>query len=57
MKKVVRIDANGKQKTYRDIMEASKDIKSGLDYWKIALYIADAINNNRKAFKCKWKMI
>lgn len=52
--KIKRIDNKGQEKYYRDLNEASKEIDSNLDSWKIQLFIQDAINNNKVAFKYRW---
>lgn len=52
---VKRITEEGKEIIYRDLEEASKDIPSKLENWKIQLFIAQAINTNTKAFKSAWK--
>lgn len=52
--KIKKVDENGNIFTYRDLQEAAKSISSRLDDWKIQLFIADAINNKKRAFKCQW---
>jgi len=37
--------------------EASKSIKSRMDNWKIQMFIAYAIINHGKAFKCTWEKV
>lgn len=53
---VKAIDENGNTFIYRDLKEASQVIKkySKMEDWKIQLYIAYAIINNKRAFKHKW---
>ena len=51
--KIKKIDENGNTFTYRDLQEAAKSIPSKLEDWKVQLFIADAINNKKRAFKCK----
>ena len=57
MKKIKRIDENKKEIIYNSIEEASKTIPSKLDYWKIQMFICDAINNRKKAFKSNWEIV
>ena len=54
--KIKRIDNKGQEKYYRDLNEASKEIDSNLENWKIQLFIQDAINNNKIAFKYHWEI-
>ena len=57
MKIIKRIDINGKEKIYRDLEAAAADIDSNLENWKIQLFIKDAINNNKMAFKHYWAIV
>ena len=51
-------EANSKLVTsYTSIREASLSIDTKMDNWKVQMLIADAINNNKKAFKMKWQKI
>lgn len=52
---IKRIDENNNEIIFNNIQEAAMSINSKLDNWKIELFIADAINNNKKAFKYIWK--
>lgn len=51
------IDENGNVKTFNSLKEASQTIRTRLDDWKVQLFIMDAINKNKRAFKCKWELI
>lgn len=59
MSKIIikKIDEQGVIEIFNDIKSASKSIESGLDDWKVQMLIADAINTNKRAFKCKWKKV
>lgn len=51
-------EANSKLVTsYTSIREASLSIDTKMDNWKVQMLIADAINNNKRAFKMKWQKI
>lgn len=52
---VKRITEDGKEIIYRNLEEASKDIPSKLENWKIQLFIAQAVNTKTKAFKSSWE--
>ncbi len=52
--KIERIDINGNRMKFFNLEEAAKSISSKLENWKIQLFIADAINHNKKAFKYNW---
>lgn len=54
---IKRITEDNKEIIYKNLEEASKDILSKLDTWKIQLYIAQAINTETKAFKSKWEKV
>lgn len=56
MKKIniIRIDTNGNEVGFYDLKEAAQSIKTKLEDWKVQLFIADAINNNKTAFKYRW---
>lgn len=42
---------------YSSIKEASLSIDTKMDNWKVQMLIADAINNNKRAFKMRWQRI
>ena len=51
-------EANTKLVTsYTSIREASLSIDTKIDNWKVQMLIADAINNNKRAFKMRWQKI
>lgn len=51
-------EANSKLVTsYTSIREASLSIDTKMDNWKVQMLIADAINNNKRAFKMRWQKI
>lgn len=54
---IKRIDAEGNEVGFFDLREAAQSINSKLDDWKIQLFIADAINHGRNAFKYRWVKI
>lgn len=43
--------------SYTSIKEASLSIDTKMDNWKVQMLIADAINNNKRAFKMRWQRI
>ena len=43
--------------SYTSIREASLSIDTKMDNWKVQMLIADAINNNKRAFKMRWQRI
>lgn len=43
--------------SYTSIREASISIDTKMDNWKVQMLIADAINNNKRAFKMRWQKI
>lgn len=43
--------------SYTSIKEASLSIDTKMDNWKVQMLIADAINNNKRAFKMRWQKI
>ena len=43
--------------SYISIREASLSIDTKMDNWKVQMLIADAINNNKRAFKMRWQKI
>ena len=55
--KIKRIDDNGNETYFIDLQDASKSIITKIDDWKVQLFIANAINNNIKAFKYKWSRV
>ena len=57
MNLIKRIDSNNNEKIFNSIQEAAKSIDVNIENWKIELFIADAINNNKRAFKYIWKEI
>ena len=42
---------------YNSIKEAAESIDTKMDSWKVQMLIVDAINNKKRAFKCKWQKI
>lgn len=42
---------------YNSIKEAAESIDTKMDNWKVQMLIIDAINNRKRAFKCKWQKI
>ena len=42
---------------YTSIREASLSIDTKMDNWKVQMLIADAINNNKRAFKMRWQKV
>lgn len=43
--------------SHTSIREASLSIDTKMDNWKVQMLIADAINNNKRAFKMRWQRI
>lgn len=43
--------------SYTSIKEASLFIDTKMDNWKVQMLIADAINNNKRAFKMRWQRV
>lgn len=54
---IKRIDENGKIKTYNNLEQASKDVLSKFDFWKIQLFISYAIDTKTRAFKSRWEKV
>ena len=54
---IKRIDENNNEVIFNNIQEAAMFINSKLNNWKVELFIADAINNNKRAFKYIWKEV
>lgn len=55
MKKIKKINEKNEVTIYNSIQDASKSIETKLEDWKVQLFIVDAINKNKRAFKCKWE--
>lgn len=51
---IKRIDNEGNEVGFFDLKEAAQSINSKMDDWKVQLYIADAINHSKNAFKYRW---
>lgn len=51
---IKRIDENKKEICFNNLQEAAKSINTGLETWKVELYISNAIDRNIKAFKYNW---
>lgn len=58
-KKVRRIEEDGTISEYATLMEAAKEVgsKSKIEDWKIAIYILNAINTGKRAYKSSWEKI
>lgn len=56
-KKIKQTDENGTVTYYSSIVEASQNIISNVEKWKIQLCIAEAIINKHRAFKSKWEQV
>ena len=57
MNSIKRIDSNNNGKIFNSIQEAAKSIDVNIENWKIELFIADAINNHKRAFKYQWEEV
>ena len=55
--KIKRIDEKGNEVNFNTLMEAAKSVESKLEDWKIAIYIANALNTKKRAFKYNWERI
>lgn len=51
---IIRIDNEGNEVGFFDLKEAAQSISTKLEDWKVQLFIADAINNGKNAFKYRW---
>ena len=58
MNKIEKFDNENKEtKTFNTIREASASVSTKMDDWKVQMFIANAINTGRNAFKCTWKKV
>ena len=56
--RIKSVNTETKKVNYFNTMdEASKSIKSKIDNWKIQMFIAYAMINKGKAFKCTWEKV
>ena len=56
--RIKSVNKETKEVNYFNTMdEASKSIKSRMDNWKIQMFIAYAMINKAKAFKCTWEEV
>ena len=56
--RIKSVNTETKKVNYFNTMdEASKSIKSRMDNWKIQMFIAYAMINKGKAFKCTWEKV
>lgn len=56
--RIKSVNTETKEVSYFNTMdEASKSIKSRMDNWKIQMFIAYAMINKGKAFKCTWERV
>lgn len=42
---------------FKTIKEASASIDTKIDDWKVQMFIVNAINTNKRAFKSKWSIV
>lgn len=54
---IKRTDEEKNTQLFYSLQEAATSVDSKLENWKVQLYIADAINNNKRAFKFKWEKV
>ena len=56
--RIKSVNTETKEVNYFNTMDkASKSIKSRMDNWKIQMFIAYAMINKGKAFKCTWEKV
>ena len=56
--RIKSVNTETKEVNYFNTMdEASKSIESRMDNWKIQMFIAYAMINKGKAFKCTWEKV
>ena len=52
--KIKKIDENKNVIVFNTIKDAAMSIETNFELWKVEMLIINAINNKKRAFKCKW---
>lgn len=52
---IKRIDSNNSARIYLSLKEAALDVDTTMEGWKVQTIIANAVNNNKRAFGYSWR--
>jgi hypothetical protein len=55
MRKVKKIEKEGKTEVFNSLQDAAKSINTRMDDWKVQMFIMNSINTGIRAFGAKWQ--